>query len=270
MASARMSTLASLQGAIGRLQAQTLPQTAGRVALGHVEADAALQGGLMRGGLHEVFAQETRQSASASGFAAGIAWLLARQRTLLWVRQDFAEWEAGTLSMSGLAELGLDPRRLVMVHAQDAAAALRVASDGLACDALGAVVLDLWGEVRAFDLVASRKLTLAAQSSGVSCVMLRTSAQPAVSTAQTRWTVCAARSPPRPDWSAWGAPVLDVELVRNRHGQTGRFFMEWKSDECLFRDVAAHSSSVAAAPADRPHPAHVVARRDVASERRAG
>ena len=46
------------------------------------------------------------------------------------------------------------------------AAATVVAAPGAWPWALGAVVLDLWGEVRAFDLVASRKYTLAAQTSG--------------------------------------------------------------------------------------------------------
>lgn len=141
-----------------------MPQGAERKALGHAGVDASLQGGLMRGVLHEVFAIETRQSATASGFVAGMAERLAKRRTLLWVQQDFVEREAGALSISGLAELGLDPRRFVLVRAGDAETALRVTGDALACSALGAVVLDLWGEVRSFDLVASRKLTIAAQT----------------------------------------------------------------------------------------------------------
>jgi protein ImuA len=271
MSTARMSTLASLRGAISRLEADTLPSAVDRVALGHAAADALLQGGLMRGALHEVFAVETRHAASATGFVAGVAALMAKGRPLLWVHQDFLEVEAGALSMSGFAELGLDPRRLVLVRAQDADTALRVAADGLACDALGAVVLDLWGETRALDLVASRKLTLAAQSSGVSCVMLRTSAQPAISTAETRWVVHAARSPPGPEWSAWGAPVFDASLVRNRHGQTGQWIMEWNCDECLFRETPAHSQPLAAAPADRPHQTTIAGRGEIARlARRAG
>ncbi len=265
MTGARMSTLASLRGTINRLEAKGGPHGAERVVLGHADADATLQGGLMRGVVHEVFATETRQSASATGFVAGIADLLARQRPLLWVRQDFVECEASALSMSGFAELGLDPRRLVMVRATDAEIALRVAADALACDALGAVVLDLWGEVRAFDLVTSRKLTLAAQNSGVSCVMLRTSALPAVSTAETRWIVRAARSLPTPEWGAWGQPMFDAELVRNRHGQNGQWIMEWSCHECLFREPAAYSQPVAASPADRPHQAPVVARGETAN-----
>ena len=77
-----------------------------------------------------------------------------------------------------MAELGLDPRCVVTVRAADVDTALRTAADALACDALGAVVLEVWGEARQFDLVASRKLTLAAQASGVTGLLLRVAAQP--------------------------------------------------------------------------------------------
>ena len=70
---------------------------------------------------------------------------------------------------------------------------------------------DVWGEARQLDLVASRKLTLAAQSSGVTALLLRVAAQPAPSTAETRWIVRAAHSPPSAPWSAWGAPVFDAQ-----------------------------------------------------------
>ena len=73
---------------------------------------------------------------------------------------------------------------------------MRTAADALACDALGAVVLEVWGEARQLDLVASRKLTLAAQASGVTGLLLRVAAEPQPSTAETRWIVRAAHSPP--------------------------------------------------------------------------
>jgi protein ImuA len=263
MTGARMDTLARLRGSIERMETHADTARLDRVALGHADADTVLQGGLVRGTLHEVFATETRHVGAATGFVAGMAQRLMKGRPLLWVRQDFVAREAGALAMTGLKELGLDPRQIVMVQAADVEMAMRVGADALACDALGAVVLDLWGEVRGFDLVASRKYTLAAQGSGVSCVMLRTSALPAVSTAETRWVVQAARSPPTAPWEAWGAPILDTQLVRNRHGQTGRWIMEWKCDECLFRE-AAHSQPVAAAPADRPHPAPARPQRRIA------
>jgi protein ImuA len=260
MTGARTSTLATLRGSIERIETHGDGYLPDRVALGHADADATLQGGLATGAVHEVFA-EGRQSAAATGFIAGLAGLLslagraAARRPLVWVRQDFTEIESGALSMSGLAELGLDPRLLVTVRAADVDTALRTAADALACDALGGVVLEVWGEVRQLDLVASRKLTLAAQASGVTGLLLRVAAQPQPSTAETRWIVRAAHSPPATPWSGWGAPVFDAQLVRNRHGPVGRWIMEWKCDECLFNKPAAHPQPVAAAPAHRPHQA---------------
>ncbi len=254
MTGARTNTLASLRGSIERIEAHADATVPLRVALGHAEADATLQGGLALAAVHEVFS-EGRQSATATGFIAGLAGRVTARRPLVWIRQDFAEVESGALSMAGLAELGLDPRCVVTVRAADA----------LACDALGAVVLEVWGEARQFDLVASRKLTLAAQASGVTGLLLRVAAQPQPSTAETRWIVRAAHSPPASAGSAWGAPVFDAQLVRNRHGPVGRWIMEWKCDECLFAKPPAYPQPVAAAPAHRSHPASART-----GERRAG
>ena len=207
MVGARTNTLARLRGAIDRLETG-IASDARHVLLGHAEADAALGGGLMLGALHEVFA-EGHHSATATGFVAGLARRLTEAKFLLWIRQDFSAREHGELSMPGFAELGLDPRRIVVVRATNAESALRVAADGLACNALGGVITEIWGEARAFDLVASRKLTLAASQSGVTAVMLRLAAIPAVSTAETRWIVRAAHSPPALE--AWGAPVIETD-----------------------------------------------------------
>jgi protein ImuA len=264
MSTARTSTLARLRGSIERIEAPGDAYAHHKVTLGHAGADATLQGGLALAAVHEVFS-EGHQSAAATGFIAGLAGRLTPRRPLVWVRQDFSELESGALSMSGVRELGLDPRLLVTVRAADADAALRTAADALACDALGAVVLEVWGEARQLDLVASRKLTLAAQASGVTGLLLRMAAEPQPSTAETRWIVRAAHSPPASSWSAWGAPLFDAQLVRNRHGPVGRWIMEWKCDECLFAKPAAYPQPVAAAPAHRPHQAPALAKRRHAS-----
>src|SRR5260370_16296911 len=227
MTGARTNTLATLRGSIERIEAHGEAYTPGRIALGHADADATLQGGLAVGAMHEVFADAGRQSAAATGFIVGLAGRAAARRPLVWVRQDFTEIESGALSMSGLAELGLDPRLLVTVRAADVDTALRTAADAFACDALGAVVLEVWGEARQLDLVASRKLTLAAQTSGVTGLLLRVAAEPQPSTAETRWIVGPGHSPPASSlmraaglvpaaaWSRWGAPVVDAHVVRH-------------------------------------------------------
>jgi protein ImuA len=254
MIGARTNTLASLRGSISRIETHGDVRGLNKVALGHKAADALLRGGLAVAAVHEVFA-EGHQGGSATGFIAGIAGRLSPRKPLVWVRQDFAEVESGALSPSGLCELGLDPRLLVTVRAADVESALRSTADALACDALGAVVLEVFGDPRQLDLVASRKLTLAAQTSGVTALLLRVGAVPVASTAETRWIVRAAHSPPGLPWNAWGAPLFDAQLVRNRHGPVGRWIMEWKCDECLFSEPAAYPQPVAATPAHRPHPA---------------
>jgi len=260
--SPRRGTLASLRDSIERVEAHGASGSPRRAALGHAEVDSALHGGLTLGAMHEVFADLGRQSAAATGFVAGLAGRAAARRPLVWVRQDFTEIESGALSMSGLAELGFDPRVVVSVRAPDVDSVLRTAADALACDAVGVVVLEVWGEVRQFDLVASRKLTLAAQTSGVTALVLRMAAEPQPSTAETRWMVRAAHSPPAAAvnpaapaaaWSAWGEPVFDAQLVRNRHGPVGRWIMEWKCDECLFSKPTAYPQPVAATAAHRSH-----------------
>ncbi|CCE04074.1 conserved hypothetical protein [Bradyrhizobium sp. STM 3843] len=264
MTGARMDTLARLRSRIARLEAGEGALDTRRAALGHHAVDATLQGGLALGALHEVFAPSGAQAVAATGFVFGLAARVSAQRPLVFIRQDFAEREGGALSPCGLAELGLDPRTLVIVRAPDLDTALRTSADALACDALGAVMLEVWGETKKLDLVASRKLTLAAQASGVTALVLRTAAEPIPSTAETRWIVRTAPSlasaplMPAAPWAAWGSPRFDAELIRNRHGQTGRWIMEWSCDDQCFSQPAADSQPVAAAPADRPHQAKAV------------
>ena len=82
MTGARTGTLARLRDRIARIEAGRDGGTPGRAALGHDEADAVLQGGLARGAVHEVFA-EGRHSAAATGFIAGLAQRVGKDRPLL-------------------------------------------------------------------------------------------------------------------------------------------------------------------------------------------
>ncbi|MGD0865467.1 MAG: DNA repair protein [Rhizomicrobium sp.] len=223
------------------------------VPLGHGAADACLKGGLRQGTVHEVFAAEAGHAATATGFALTLAARMAgKTRWLLWVRQDFAALEEGEPYGAGLVELGLDPSRILMVRAADAAGVLRATAEGLATASLGAVVLEPWGEPKLFDLVTSRRLALAAARTNVTAILLRPGAEPWPSAAETRWLIRAARS--RDGQDDWGTPVFDASLVRNRHGTTGQWVMEWNCDDRLFRQ-AAHPRVVAAASADGPAPA---------------
>lgn len=216
-----------------------------RVGLGVPRLDGALAGGLMRGGLHEVFAAPSHEAA-ATAFVAALAVRLGGP--ILWIRQDYAGLECGELAATGLVELGLDPSRLLLVRVPDAAGALKAASDALSCAALGAAVIELMGAPKLLDLVAYRRLALAAAESGVTALLLRLAASPSgIGGAETRWLV---RAAPSDDGPTWGQSVLDVDLQRNRHGPAGQWLIAWRCDDGVFRP--ADRSAVVSAPCDRP------------------
>lgn len=218
-----------------------------RIPLGHVEADLCLKGGLERGRLHEVFALLGHEAA-ATGFAAGLAARVAAGRHLLWIRQDFSAREFGELSATGFLELGLDPTRMLLACMRDGADGLRAAHDALSCAALGAVVIEIAGQPKILDLMASRRLTLACTKKAVTAFLLRLGAQPDASAAETRWLIRSAASPVGHE--NWGHPVFEASLVRNRRGTTGHWVMEWNCDEGLFQGPTAHRGAVVPAPCD--------------------
>ena len=223
------------------LDKRELEEVSLRTPLGHREADLCLRGGLRHGVLHEVFSEAGHES-SATGFTAGLTMRVAGEKHVLWIRQDFSVLEYGELSPIGLFELGFSPARMILLSVENASDGLRAANDSLSCSALGAVVIEMPGSPKVFDLIASRRLTLGAAQKSVSVFLLRFGAKPDASTAETRWMIRAATLQRQND--DWGPPVFETRLARNRHGKTGRWFMEWNCDECVFQKAAADPSDM--------------------------
>ena len=221
-----------------------LPPDRPPVALGHPQADAVLGGGLRRGALHEVFAKGW----SAGGFAVLLALLAAGRKPLFWIRPDYEAMEYGAISPNGLAELGGDPKALILLRTKNAADALCAAGDILACAHVGAVLLEVEGMPKCLDLVASRRLAFAAGDSGVTILALRNGAQAEPSAALTRWQVTSA--PSHADDDDWGDPVFAAELIRHRLGGLGNFLMKWNPQNVCFQ--TADIGAVVSAPAHRP------------------
>ena len=123
----------------------------------------------------------------------------------------------------GLAALGLDPARLVLVRAWRDAEILWAIEEGLRATGVAAVV----GEVGAFPAVASRRLQLAAERSGVTAFVLRRwrdGAQAArerdlPNAAVTRWRIAALPSLPARANRGSERPRWRVELLRCRGGE---------------------------------------------------
>ena len=209
------------------------------VPFGHAGIDAALGGGLMRARLHEIFAASLDDGGSAAGFAAMLGAQLARPgATIFWLREQAAEARGGCLHAPGLAELGIDPGRVILGVIDDALGLLRVAAEVVRCPDIDVAVIELWKNPRVLDLTASRRLAVAAQASGVTALMLRADAEPCPSAAQTRWSVASAIAAPL-EASAPGYPTLDLNLLRQRGGAAGRsWHVEWNRDQGVFREAA--------------------------------
>ncbi|MFG1357700.1 ImuA family protein [Xanthobacter pseudotagetidis] len=238
---------------------------AGRLPLG-APLDAALGGGLARGALHEMHCGAPGAHGVLLGLAAAIA--AGARGPVLWVRQDLSVREGGRLHALGCAELGLDPGRLVLVEAADAAGVLRAAEDGLRHGGAGVVIAEPWGAARVLDLTATRRLALRAAERGALALLLRPGAEPEPSAAATRWLAAAAAGSAAPLTFGLGAPAFALELARNRFGPTGRWIVEFDAHARRFDTLApgaAPARRVPAAPCHRPAGDHGAPARRAAS-----
>lgn len=219
------SLLRDLRHQIARIERAAPPP--GRVlSLGVGAIDQALPtGGLALGCLHEAAGSgpDTEHAAAATLFVAGA---LARlQGPVLWVLGQ------ADLFAPGLAGVGLRPEQVIFVEAGKDV--LPAAEEGLRHPGLASVVAEVAGR---FTLVASRRLQLAAEQTGILAFILRRSRQfddPALAeptAAATRWRITALPSPPAlphaPDTPGLGRARWRLELARCRGGEPGSWIVE--------------------------------------------
>jgi protein ImuA len=224
------------QELIDDLQAQIRAQELGTrpagalptLPFGIPEIDSALPtGGLAFGAVHEVIGggPDASFGAAATLFLGGI---LARTRgPIIWA------FRSRDLFAPALTGVGVHPDRVIYVEAGDSKTVLLVIEEALRHVGLAAVVGEIAGSV---GLTASRRLQLAAETSGVLDLLLRrprrlTDDQAAEPTAaRTRWRVTAVPSGPALLWSP-STPGLArarwrLELLRCRGGEPRSFDVE--------------------------------------------
>lgn len=244
----------ALRDQLKTLEAQGRPHDVGpRFNLGWGEADGRLNGGLARHALHDVYAATTTHAPSAQAFALALALRAAGGRPLVWGVQTMAELEGGRLYGPGLRELGLDPRRVVLVEVKTIQALLAAGEEALTCGAVGAVLMTTWGEAKALNLTASRRLTMAASQGRTTALMVRLQAEPSPSAADSRWRVRAVPSRAL-EADAPGRPTFEAALLRHRlGGQPRSWIMEWNREDGRFeaRGREALSGGLVSFPVDR-------------------
>ncbi|MCG0999337.1 ImuA family protein [Acetobacter persici] len=214
--------LETLRAAISRLEGYS-DRRRTVLPFGVREIDSRLPGGgLALGSLHEVAGggNDALHSAAAGQFCAGIA---ARTRgKVLWIvtRQD--------VFAPSLKQVGLSARRTIFVEASSDVDVLACFEEGLRHGGMGAVV----AEVARLSMTASRRLQLAAETSGSLGIAIRrwrrqTDAadfgQPTASVTRWRVSVLPSVSLPVP---GVGRPRWLLELIRARAGECADFEVE--------------------------------------------
>lgn len=246
------------QGAFqGPSQAASLSQRAFQIGLAARLAHGLVPGPviscideLVRGALHEIASVRESEMAAAAGFV--LAQAARSAQTILWIAEDISRAESGTLYGPGLEALGLAPERLVVISAARSRDVLWAMEEALRCRAVGAVI----GEIRSngknrVDLVATRRLSLAAARTGGLAFLLRSEPVAEPSAAVTRWIVGAA--PSAPLRHGLSPPRVNVQLVRNRRGPLGSWVLEWNSATKHFDPATANRESLVEAARDRSH-----------------
>jgi protein ImuA len=264
-------TIARMQTPSGKLDA------AGDVPLGVADPDRALGGGLACGALHEIAAAAEAHVTAATAFALGVAARAVGTPApvkggavsggqVVWIAEDMACCENGAPYGPGLDMFGLPPERLLTVAGVRAGDVLWAMEEALQCRAVGVVIGELRGAPHELDLVATRRLSLAAAAHGAAALLLRTTPGVEACAAMTRWVVSSAsrrREAAADDAGAVfgrsghgiGPPHFDLTLTRNRRGPLGAWMLEWSVSDASFVR-ATHSQPVAGTALDRPHRAH--------------
>jgi protein ImuA len=191
-------------------------------------------GGLPLGALHEAFGgRRDPYAAAPTLFVAG---MFARQSgPVLWC------FERHDLFAPGLAAAGLHPDRVIYAEAGRGSGVLLLMEEGLKHAGLCGVV----GEVGNLSLTASRRLQLAAESSGVTVFALRrwlrddaTVHEP--NAAMTRWRITALPSAPLRT-AGIGRARWQLELLRCRNGEAA----SWSVEACDAQGCLAVPSDLA-------------------------
>ena len=237
-----IQSLALLRQRIAAMENPHPAESSDTMAFGHSDIDACLHGGLARGELHEICTEDSADAGAATGFTSMLAQrLVPKGASVVWLREATAERD-GSLYAPGLIELGLDPARLVIGVLPDAVSLLRAAAEVVRCAEVGVAVIELWRQPRGLDLTATRRLSMAAQASGVTALLLRIAAIDMPSAAQTRWRLRSVAAQPL-EADAPGHPAFEVELARQRGGRAGgQWILEWNRDHGIFcNQVGEHA-----------------------------
>ena len=237
----REIALAALRGAkLAPASAQPYAFAAAILPLGDQAVCARFpEGGLRRGALHELAPQTHWDQGAAVGFCLGACARALRLQAgpMVWIGRPHGDF--GAPYGLGLAGFGLDPRQVLWVCPPRLADRFWATEEVLRSGAARVVLAQLEGD--GLDLVATRRLQLAAENGGSLVLLLRGPSDAPIALANSRWRVAA-----RPA-SHWGQGSCRMQLMRARSLPAGAaaFDLEWQSATNAFHLAAILGHSAA-------------------------
>ena len=226
VATGKAARLEELRVQVARLEGHGTGHTHAVIPFGVPALDAGVPGGgIAMGALHEIAGAgpDVEHASAAALLVAGI--LANTAGPILWVSEHF------DLFAPALAGVGLEPARVR--HVEAGREVLLAMEEGLRHPGLAGVVGEVSGRLH---LTASRRLQLAAESSGAVAVAPRRGRRldeallQEPTAAVTRWRVTCLPSPPplphAPETPGLGRARWRLELVRCRGGEPGSWIVE--------------------------------------------
>lgn len=198
-----------------------------RMRLGRME-EAFPGGNFPVRAVHEFICAGREESAATSGFIGGLLSRLMEQgKVCLWIGTHRAVYPPA------IKMFQIEPSHLLFVELARQKDVLWAVEEALKYKGLAAVV----GEVMAMDFVQSRRLQLAVEKSGVTALIIRhltsQSAKKVGTTASAvRWRITSMPSEPvETGMPGVGFPRWEVEMLKVRNGNPGRWTVEWRTGD---------------------------------------
>lgn len=171
------------------------------------------------GAIHEMVCPTPEQAAATSGLMGGLlASLMKQGGACLWISVS------RKLFPPSLMAFDVAPDRVIFIDVQKEKDVLWAMEEALKCEGLAAVI----AEVREINIVQSRRLQLAVESSRVTGFLLRHDPRKlGITTCVARWQVTPLPSVLEDGLPGVGFPRWQVELLRVRNGNPGSWKLAW-------------------------------------------
>jgi protein ImuA len=169
--------------------------------------------------VHEVVCASGEQAAAGGGLVTGILSVLMQQGGIgVWIGRS------GHLFAPALSAFGVEPHKVIFISLNKDKEALWVMEEALKCSGLKAVVC----EVRELDFKQSQRLQLAVEQSRVTGFVMRNADKLGSTSCAARWQVTSLPSAELGGLPGPGFPRWQVELLKVRNGQPGKWVLEWQ------------------------------------------